>query len=306
MLDVNKDQALLPANCETLVNHIGTASGMWFEKNETIFVSMPGVPYEMKYLMEQYVLPKLASRNNSKCFHRTIKTFGIGESYLAEIIKDWEDRLREDKIELAYLPSLGQVKLRILKRGSNLESLESEVNHYAEELYQLIPQYIYGENEDLLPEVVGKILNSRNLKLSVCESCSGGYLSHLITSIAGSSNYFNGGIVTYTNEMKNQELGVPNHLFKEVGAVSQEVVEAMVKGGIKKFETDYSIGISGIAGPTGATETKPIGMVCIAVGNSEKVISKTFEFGFTSRKNNIHKSAMYALEMLRKMLLSID
>lgn len=302
MLQVNIDQALVPDNCEVLINTQGTASGMWFEKEGTIFVSMPGVPYEMKYIMESEVLPKLAKISNFKSFHHTIKTIGVGESFLAEIIQDWETQMRNDGLKLAYLPSPGIVKLRISCYGGNQEDNIEKVTLYSKSLEKLIPNYIFGYNKEEISEIVGDLLLDAGKTVGVCESCTGGYLSHLFTAISGSSKYYNGSVVSYTNHLKNKLLNVSNETLEKYGAVSEPVVEEMVKGGLELLETDYVIAISGVAGPSGGTELKPVGMVCVAVGNHSEIKSFTYQLG-TDRKRNITMTSIYAMNELRKMLV---
>ncbi|MCB9196029.1 MAG: competence/damage-inducible protein A [Flavobacteriales bacterium] len=301
MLQVNRDQALLPEKCEVLINTKGTASGMWFEKDKVIYISMPGVPYEMRYLMIHEVLPRLRSKNSEHIYHYTVKTIGVGESYLAQEIEDWENRLREEGLKLAYLPSPGIVKLRISAFGKDMEYIKNRVHQYVNELEDMIPHYIFGYNKDQLSEIVGIKLMSQEKTLAVCESCTGGYLSHLITSVSGSSAYFQGGLVTYSNELKISLLGVNEASLEKHGAVSEQVVREMVLGGLKSLNADYVIAISGIAGPTGGTDEKPVGTVCVAVGSKKGVKTTTFKFG-SNRERNIHMSAIYALNELRKML----
>lgn len=301
MLQVNRDQALLPEKCEVLINTRGTASGMWFEKEGVFYVSMPGVPYEMRYLMTHEVLPRLRAKSDEEIYHYTVKTIGVGESFLAEEIKDWEDKLRSSGLKLAYLPSPGIVKLRISAFGKDAEVIKRKVHQFVDELEDLIPQYIFGYNKDQLSEIVGLKLLAREKTLGVCESCTGGYLSHLLTSVSGSSAYYQGSMVTYSNALKMNILGVKSETLEKYGAVSEAVVEEMVKGGLKAFGTDYAIAISGIAGPTGGTEEKPVGTVCIAVGTENEIRKFTFLFG-KSRERNIHLSAINALNELRKML----
>ncbi|CAG5083422.1 competence/damage-inducible protein A [Parvicella tangerina] len=301
MLQVNRDQALLPEKCEVLINTRGTASGMWFQKDGVIYVSMPGVPYEMRYLMIHEILPRLKAKSDGGIYHYTVKTIGVGESYLAEEIKEWENELRAEGLKLAYLPSPGIVKLRISGFGSSEKDVKDKVHSYADKLEELIPQYIFGYNKDQLSEIVGIKLLAKEKTLGICESCTGGYLSHLLTSVSGSSAYYEGSMVTYSNELKMRILGVKKETLEEYGAVSEPVVEEMVKGGLKAFGTDYTIAISGIAGPTGGTPDKPVGTVCIAVGSNDEIRTFTFLFG-KSRERNIHMSAIYALNELRKML----
>jgi nicotinamide-nucleotide amidase len=302
MLQVNEDQALLPDNCAVLINTKGTASGMWFEKNGVIYVSLPGVPYEMRYLMVHEVMPRLIDINNFNIHHETIKTIGIGESYLAEKIKDWETRLLAEGLKLAYLPSPGIVKLRISSFGKSNEENLRRVQSYSDELRKLVPQYIFGRNKEKLAEIVGELLAAQNKTVGFCESCTGGYLSHLMTEISGSSRYYNGSVVCYTNHLKNKLLNVSLETLETKGAVSEEVVKEMVLGGLNTLEVDYTIAISGVAGPNGGTDLKPVGMVCVGVGNKDEVKTFTFQFG-NDRGRNITMSAIFALNELRKFLI---
>lgn len=301
MLQVNKDQALLPKKSEVLINTKGTASGMWFEQDGVVYVSMPGVPYEMKYIMESGVLPRLKALSDEGIYHYTVKTIGVGESYLAQEIETWENKLRADGLKLAYLPSAGIVKLRISAFGKEENELRQKVQSYVNELEELIPNYIFGYNKDQLSEIVGIKLLAKGKTLGICESCTGGYLSHLLTAVSGSSSYYQGSMVTYSNGLKMNILNVKSSTLEQFGAVSEAVVEEMVVGGLKAFGTDYAIAISGIAGPTGGTPDKPVGTVCVAVGSQDEIRTFTFQFG-KSRDRNIHMSAIYALNELRKML----
>lgn len=304
MLEVNRQQADLPEHCRVVENKNGTASGMWFERGNKIIVSMPGVPYEMKAMMSETVIPELVKLFQPvTVFHRTILTQGIGESFLAEILKDWETDLRSNGHSLAYLPSPGIVKLRVSSGGKKIEELKSIVDGYCEKLYELIPEWIYGEGEDLLEEVVGKILTKNKKTLSTAESCTGGYISHLLTSVSGSSNYYWGSVISYSNQVKMEHLKVDKEILSRQGAVSQEVVEQMAKGVKEKMKTDYSIAVSGVAGPDGGSAEKPVGTVWIAIGTPEGVVSKKFLFE-NNRERNIRRAALTSLNMLRKLLIS--
>lgn len=302
MLQVNEDQALLPDKCTALINTKGTASGMWFEKDGAIFVSMPGVPYEMQYLMEHEVMPRLNKINNFNIYHETIKTIGVGESFLAEKINDWENRLLAEGLKLAYLPSPGIVKLRISSIGRSDVENRKLVETYVSELKELVPEYIYGKNNEELAEIVGELLVDENKTVGFCESCTGGYLSHLLTEISGSSRYYNGSVVCYTNHLKNKLLNVSKETIASNGAVSEAVVNEMVKGGLEVLEVDYAVAISGVAGPNGGTDKKPVGMVCVGVGNRTEIKTFTFQFG-NDRGRNIKMSAIYALNELRKFII---
>jgi nicotinamide-nucleotide amidase len=300
---VNRLQAEVPENCIPLHNLNGTAPGMWFEKNGKVFVSMPGVPHEMKGLMEHEVLPRLKAKYwLPNILHRTILTQGIGESTLAETISDWEDSLAEKKIKLAYLPASGMVRLRMTTSGDDKSLLERNIDEKEAELRLIIPEYIYGAGEEKLAEIVGKLLLARNEKLGLAESCTGGYISHLITSVPGCSAYYEGSVVTYSYAQKERMLGVKKGTLEKFGAVSREVVEEMAKGALEKLVVQHSIAVSGIAGPDGGTPDKPVGTVWIAVASAGNILSKKFQFG-SNRERNIHASADEALNMLRKMLL---
>ncbi|MEC7618290.1 MAG: molybdopterin-binding protein, partial [Bacteroidota bacterium] len=204
ILQTNKDQALLPAACEVLPNSRGTASGMWFEKNNTIYVSLPGVPYEMKGLINECVIPKLLSRNKDEntLVHRTVRTHGMGESFLAEVIKDWEDNLSADEIKLAYLPSPGIVKLRLSLVGKDAKKIVNTLNKHINLLYEVIPDQVYGYEDDTMEGVVGDLLTAQNASISTAESCTGGAVAKMITSVSGSSNYFEGSVICYSNICK--------------------------------------------------------------------------------------------------------
>ncbi len=302
--EVNRKQADLPENCETLHNKNGTAPGMWFDVNNKIYVSMPGVPYEMKAILEEEVIPKLKKQFTLPTIvHRNILTIGIGESVLAEKITDWENSLAKDNIKLAYLPSIGMVRLRLSTRGDNKNILEEKVNKKIEELKQLVGEYIFGYENDTLEVIVGKLLKERNQTVSLAESCTGGYISHLVTVVPGSSSYYKGSVIAYSYEIKTMELGVDKDVLNARGAVSQEVVEKMASSVRKKFDTDYSIAVSGIAGPDGGTPEKPVGLVWIAIATQDKVYSKKCQFA-NNRMRNIQMTANTALNMLRKEILS--
>lgn len=303
MLEVNRQQADLPENCRVIENKSGTASGMWFEKDKKIIISMPGVPYEMKGMMSEIVIPDLVKLFKPVAvYHRTILTQGIGESFLADILKDWENDLRNNGHSLAYLPSPGIVKLRVSAGGKDVSELKVIVDSYCEKLYDLIPEWIYGEGDDRMEALVGKLLTNKKQTLSTAESCTGGYISHLITSVSGSSSYYMGTVVSYSNKIKTNQLNVEEKLFTTVGAVSKEVVEQMALGVKQRLNTDYSIAVSGVAGPDGGSEEKPVGTVWIAIGTPDGVVSKKFLFE-NNRERNIRRSALTSLNMLRKILI---
>lgn len=304
MLEVNNLQASLPKSCIVLPNDLGTASGMWFEKEGKVYVSMPGVPYEMKGLMTNEVLPKLKEEIVlPSIIHRTIMTEGVGESFLVELIKAWEASLNQENIKIAYLPSPGIVRIRLSIFGKDYAKMKSSVNRKVKELYQLIPTYIFGESDVLLEEAVGSLLKEKNQTISTAESCTGGNIASLLTSIEGSSNYFLGSIVSYSNEIKVQELGVKESDLNQVGAVSQAVVEQMAIGARSKMKTDYALSTSGIAGPNGGTIEKPVGTVWIAIAFDGGVYSKKFMFE-QNRSRNIKRASYAALSLLKRKLLN--
>ena len=304
---LNRLQAEVPSICEVVHNYNGTAPCMWFDVEGKIFVSMPGVPYEMKALMKDHIIPKLKQRFNFPfIYHKTVLTQGIGESTLSELISDWEDSLAALNIKLAYLPSPGMVRLRLSAKGEVEADLKIYVDKKIEELKLLISEYIYGyeifgEEKETLEEIVGKLLRTKKKTISTAESCTGGYISHLLTRVAGSSDYYIGSVISYAYEIKETELGVPHDIILNHGAVSQPVVEQMAIAIRKKYKTDYSISASGIAGPGGGTDDKPVGTVWVAIATPEKVISEKFLFG-NNRERNIQKTANAALNMLRKEL----
>jgi len=304
---INRKQAEVPAICEVLRNRQGTAPGMWFDVDNKVFVSMPGVPFEMKALMTEQVVPKLKSRFKfPEIYHKTVLTQGIGESSLSELISDWEDQLANVNMKLAYLPSPGLVRLRLSTFGSDHEQLKEEVEKQINALKQIAGKYIYGyetygEEKKTMEQLVAELLRSSKKTVSTAESCTGGYISHLLTSIPGSSAYYIGSIVSYAYEIKENELQISKDILKKNGAVSQIVVEQMAQAIRQKYKTDYAISTSGIAGPTGGTEEKPVGTVWIAVATPEKVISTKFLFG-NNRERTIQKAAHAALNMLKQEL----
>jgi|SRR6185312_3350728 len=300
---INRKQAELPTNCIALRNKNGTAPGMWFEDKGKVYVSMPGVPYEMKALMADEVMPRLKKKFELPfILHRTVLTQGIGESMLAEKIEAWEDSLAKENIKLAYLPSVASVRLRLTTSGKDEASIKEKIDRKVKELIPLAESYIYGYEDDTLEGIVGKLLLERKQTLSTAESCTGGYIAHLITSISGSSDYFKGSVVAYANEVKMKALGVKAETIEKHGAVSQQVVEEMAAGACKQLNTDYSIAVSGIAGPGGGTAEKPVGFVWIAIKTPKKVLSKSFQFG-DNRERNIRTTAITALNWLRKEIL---
>ncbi|MFL2996164.1 MAG: competence/damage-inducible protein A [Cytophagales bacterium] len=297
----NIDQSLVPNNCIVLHNRFGTAPGMAFEKNKNILLSLPGVPFEMKSLFEdecvnlikkKFVLPHI--------FHRIIKTVGIGESWLSDKINSWEKNLEKD-LSLAYLPSIGRVKLRLTGKGNNLKRLKNKITKEEKALKKIIEKYIYGYDKDELESVIGKALIDLNKTVSVAESCTGGNISNLITSVPGSSNYFIGGIIAYSNEIKINSLGINEDILNKYGAVSKEVAEEMAKNVRNKFNSSIGISSTGIAGPSGGTKEKPVGTIWIAFSDNEKTISK--KLILTQRRDvNTVLTTINSLNLLRKNL----
>ena len=304
ILQSNRDQALIPKSCQVLPNSRGSASGMWFEKKGVVFISLPGVPYEMKGIMNDHVFSRLLALKGDEniIINKTIRTHGMGESFLAEVIKSWEKKLANENIKLAYLPSPGIVKLRLSIIGKDRKSSEEKLNSYILKLKKLIPEQIYGYDTDTMEGVVSNLLKEKKHTLSTAESCTGGNISKMITSISGSSSFFNGSVVTYTNKSKSQLLDVNEQVIEKYGAVSQQVVEQMAKNVRLKFDSDYGISTSGIAGPTGGTADKPVGTVWIAVASEDKVISKKLNLGY-NRERNIHVSSLSVLNLLRLELI---
>ena len=295
---LNAQQAELPANCEKITNPVGTAPGMWFYENNTVFVAMPGVPYEMKSIMTQSILPKLHEIfSKGVLHHHIIKTIGITESSLSDLIEDWEVNLPKH-IKLAYLPTKGQVKLRLTGSGDDLNTLKQEIDALQMAIMPKIAKYVYGFGADSLEGVIGQLLNKNNLTLATAESCTGGYLAHMITSVPGSSRYFKGSVIAYSNEVKTAQLGVSTEDLKQQGAVSEEVAKAMAEGVRKALNTDIAIATTGIAGPDGGTIEKPVGTVWIAYSDKHKTLAKKFNFS-RDRTFIIHWSALAALNMIR-------
>ena len=300
---LNQDQALLPANCTVLHNSAGTASGMWFERNNTIFVSMPGVPFEMEAIMHEEVFPRLVKLGITQSIvHKTVLTIGLPESMLAEKIEKWEDAL-PGFIKLAYLPSPMMVRLRLSAYGTDQPALEAEIDRQVKNLLTIIPEAVFGFNDDNLGIVLGRMLVESGKTLSLAESCTGGNIAHFITSNAGSSAYFKGGVVAYSNEIKNRLLEVSLQTLESFGAVSQEVVEAMATGAQKALKTDYAVATTGIAGPDGGSAEKPVGTVWLAVSGPSGVISKKYIFKH-NRERNIIRTTHTALNMLRTFIIN--
>jgi len=301
LTELNRQQAALPSACVKITNALGTAPGMWFDKGDKVFMSMPGVPHEMKKMMTDHVIPQLRKKYQLPViYHKVIRTIGIGESFLAEKIADWEKAL-PSHIKLAYLPSLGEVRLRLTGFGSSLTQLESETNLLVDKLNERVGQFIYGYGEDPIEVVLGRTLRDRKLTLSIAESCTGGYLSHLITSVPGSSEYFLGTMIPYAYEIKMRQLGVKPETLEKYGAVSEPTIVEMANIVRAKFSTDIGVATSGIAGPGGATPDKPVGTVWIAYSDKHHTVTKKLQLT-KDRMLNIKLASTAVLNLIRQSL----
>jgi len=299
---LNYWQAMVPDNCRVIPNDVGTAPGMYFEKNEVHYLFMPGVPMEMKHIMESWAIPFFKEICKPQAYvEKTVLTHGMGESFLADKIASWENEL-PDYFSLAYLPSPGRVRLRISARGNHKDNLQKELDSQINKLKSILGKLFYGYNDDTIEEVVGKLLLKNKASLSTAESCTGGLIAHKITTIAGSSQYFKGSVVAYANEIKEAVLDVDASDLELYGAVSEQVVLQMAENVRKLYKTDYALAVSGIAGPDGGTEEKPVGTVWIAMATVDKVVARNFLFG-GERMRNIDWAYQSALNMLRLELL---
>ena len=300
--NLNKGQGEIPANATFIQNTMGTAPGMWFEQGEVVYISMPGVPFEMKGMMTLTLLPKLQEYfKTPSIFHKVIRTVGIGESYLAEMIEMWEDALPKH-IKLAYLPSVGNVKLRLTGFGEDLKTLETQVEEQFQKILPTIQEYVYGFGNDELEEVVGRLLIKNKQTVSVAESCTGGYLGHQFTKVSGSSAYFIGGILSYDNAVKINQLSVKEETLNTYGAVSEKTVIEMSENVRKLMGTTFGLATSGTAGPNGGTFEKPVGTIWIAIASEKQTITKQLTLG-GSREQNIHLTSINILNLLRKICL---
>ncbi len=301
----NREQALVPDGARIIANNFGTAPCMWFTKDDKHVISMPGVPFEMKNIMESEVLPKLSEEFDCpSVLHQTIMVQGLGESVLAEMLQDWEAKL-PTVVKLAYLPSPGVVRLRMSLIGDDEAELKAIVEEQIEGLKIILGERIFAFDDEQIEKVIANLLLDKKKTLATAESCTGGNMAHLLTAMAGSSAYFKGSVVAYSNEVKANVLGVNSNSLEEFGAVSQEVVEQMASGVLKTIGTDYGIATSGIAGPDGGTEEKPVGIVWIAVASKDQVISEKFVFS-KERGRNIRMASLAGFNMLRKMILNTD
>ncbi len=303
MTERNRRQAEVPDTCEPLLNRIGTAPGMLFRKENKIIFSLPGVPFEMQALFENEVMPRILQHFTLPVrLQKTILTTGLSESDIADRLAKFENEL-DKELKLAYLPSPGLLRLRLSISGNNIDYLNKKLNDTSHKIVAMLGgQNVFGYDDDALPKVIGEILRKYNYQLSVAESCTGGNIAHLITSVPGASAYFRGGIVAYANDIKKSMLHVDQSTLEKFGAVSCEVVEQMALGARKIMNTDFSIATSGIAGPDGGSSEKPVGTTWIAVATPEKVVSRRFLFG-DNRERNIIRASLTALNMLRNVTL---
>lgn len=302
LTQLNESQALVPSNAEVIMNTIGTAPGMWFEKEGKVFVSMPGVPHEMKKMMTETILPRLQKTfKTPHIYHKSVKTIGIPESKLAQTIEGWEKAL-PPYIKLAYLPRLGQVRLRLTCIGEDLDKLKNEAERLVGQLKPLIGEYIFAYEDEEIEVTIGKLLKERNQTLAVAESCTGGHVANMITNVAGCSAYFMGGIVAYHNEVKKNLLGVKQETLANYGAVSEQTAIEMAVGVRQKLNTTYGISTTGIAGPDGATPTKPVGTVWIAYADEKESVAKLLNLT-KDRAMNIQLTYNAVMNLLRKKIL---
>ena len=303
MIDRNRKQAEVPDVCEVLFNETGTAPGMLFKKDGVLYFSLPGVPHEMRYLTDNHVIPVISKQFTTEpIIHRTLLTAGIGESFLAELIAEFENDLPKH-IKLAYLPNFGMVRLRLTATGLSEAELTTNIEQHFAKLKIAVSEYLVTDVDENMEVVVGKLLKANNQTVATAESCTGGFIGHLLSKHAGSSQFYTGGIISYDNRIKTEFLDVPTSILQTVGAVSQEAVEQMAKSIREKMNTDFAVSVSGIMGPSGKTDEKPLGMVWIGVANKEKVVSKVFYLRF-DRQRNIEVTANQAINLLRMLIIN--
>jgi nicotinamide-nucleotide amidase len=303
LTETNRKQAEVPEGCNIIRNTYGTAPGLWFERNGKIIIATPGVPFEMKPMMSNSILPMLEQCISGDIIaHKTILTVGVGESFLADMIAYWENALPVN-FRLAYLPSPGIVRLRLSVKGKEKAILIKDIDEEVVKLQNIIPEHIYGYDSETMEQIVGKLLTAQGKTVVTAESCTGGYIAHSITRVPGSSAYFKGSVVAYSNEIKESMLGVKHDTLLKHGAVSEETVKEMAANARIKLNADYAIAISGIAGPDGGTEEKSVGLMWIAVASHDNIISNKFQFG-NIRLVNIERASVFALNMLRKEILN--
>ncbi len=300
---LNKDQALVPSSCTVLHNKVGTAPGMWMKKENTVFISLPGVPYEMKYLVEEEIIPKIVREyKRPYIIHKTILTYGQGESLVAERIEQWENNLPEF-IKLAYLPNPGRVRLRLTARGTNKEELEEAIESNVQSLDAIIHDIIVGyEENETIETVIGKLLSKQNKTISTAESCTGGRIASLLSAVPGSSSYFKGSVVSYATEAKVNVLGISQNIIDQFSVVSAEVASAMALSVKDLLKTDYALATTGNAGPLKGDSDAEIGTVFIALATPDRVITEEFNFG-QPREKVIDRASVKSLEILQKEIL---
>ena len=300
---MNKDQALVPSKCIVLHNQVGTAPGMWMKKENTVYISLPGVPYEMKYILENEIIPKIVKEyERPYIIHKTIMTYGQGESLVAERIENWENDL-PDFIKLAYLPSPGRVRLRLSARGTDKEFLEQKIEENVLSLSKIIGDIIVGfDGDETIEVILGRLLSDKKKTLATAESCTGGKIAQVLTSVSGASKYFKGSVVSYATETKISVLGLSEQLIKEHSVVSFEVAKAMAISVKKLMKTDYAIATTGNAGPTKGDGKAEIGTVFIAIATPNEVVVEEFDFG-QPREKVIDRAVNKAFEMLQKEIL---
>ncbi len=299
----HKEQCYMPVNSTLLKNKMGTAPGMWFDEDGKVLISMPGVPYEMKSIMEDEVFPRLKERFPAKPIaHRTILTIGDGESRIAARIEDFETNLPEN-VKLAFLPNLGMVRLRLSATGDDESTIHQLLDEKVEELKLLIPHLIFGYEKDTIQNAVGRLLVENGKTIGIAESCTGGYIAHMITSVPGASAYFNGGVVTYSNKLKEKVLNVSPETIEKHGAVSEETVREMVKGALEITQADITVAVSGIAGPGGGSPEKPVGTIWLAIGDKNSTQTLKLQL-WKDRIKNIEYTGVVSLNMIRKFLLA--
>jgi len=302
MNPLNIKQAEVPSRCTVIRNSAGTAPGMWFEKDGVIFISMPGVPFEMKTMMQDEILPRLQLRfTTSIILHRTLLVTGFPESALALHVEDWENNLPQN-IHLAYLPGNGMIRLRLSSSGADRQYLETQTEAEIAKLRVILGNHIISENDETIEEIVARTLTAKAQTLAVAESCTGGNIAHLLTSLSGSSAYFKGSVVAYANEIKEKMLHVNSHDLQQYGAVSEQIVTQMAANVRKLMGADYGIATSGIAGPTGGTPEKPVGTMWIAAASASQTVSKLLQYG-NNRESNIQRTSTAALNLLREIVV---
>ena len=301
MTDTNRQQALVPKCCTVLLNKRGTAPGMWFEQDGKVVISLPGVPFEMQYLMEEEVIPRMLNYFKvGAIIHKNLLFHGIGESFLSDKIEDWELSLPKT-IRLAYLPKAGMLRLRLTARGTDRAILETDINTSLKGLYSLVGEYIMGEDAESLAEIVARTMKNNSKTLAVAESCTGGAIASSITSMAGASEYFKGCVVAYSNEVKHKILGVKTETLAKYGAVSEETAREIVLGVISNMDTDYAVATTGIAGPGGGSQEKPVGTVWIAVASRNEIHTQKMSFG-DDRLRTIERTQNQTFANLLKLM----